>query len=113
LLSRHPYFWLARTFQGNAEGYRMSPTQKPAEARQFMRRADASNYIEDRYGIRCSKQTLAKLAVGGGGPLFRKAGRTPIYAPDDLDRWAQAQIGPAQRSTARREGSTAADEQDG
>ena len=32
--------------------------------------------------------------------MFRKAGRYPIYQPADLDRWAQARIGPVQRSTS-------------
>ena len=62
--------------------------------------AEAAAYVTDRYGFPCSRQWLAKLAVIGGGPVFRKAGRYPIYQPEDLDRWAQARIGPAQRSTS-------------
>jgi len=38
--------------------------------------------------------------VIGGGPMFRKAGRYPIYEPTELDRWAEARIGPQQRSTS-------------
>jgi hypothetical protein len=68
--------------------------------KRFLRRADAAAYVTDRYGFPCSRQWLAKLAVVGGGPVFRKAGRYPIYQPADLDRWAQARIGPAQRSTS-------------
>jgi len=67
--------------------------------KRYLRRADAAAYITDHYGFPCSRQWLAKLAVLGGGPVFRKAGRYPIYHPDDLDRWAQARIGPAQHST--------------
>jgi hypothetical protein len=66
----------------------------------FLGRADAAIYVTDRYGFPCSRQWLAKLAVVGGGPVFRKAGRYPIYKPDDLDRWAQARIGPVQHSTS-------------
>jgi hypothetical protein len=66
----------------------------------YLRRADAAAYVTDRYGFPCSRQWLAKLAVVGGGPVFRKAGRYPIYQPADLDRWAQARIGPVQRSTS-------------
>jgi hypothetical protein len=66
----------------------------------FLRRADAAAYVTGQYGFPCSRQWLAKLAVIGGGPVFRKAGRYPIYQLDDLDRWAQARIGPAQRSTS-------------
>ena len=65
--------------------------------RHFLRRSDAAAYITERYG---SRQWLAKLAVIGGGPLFRKAGRYPIYEPSELDRWAEARIGPPQRSTS-------------
>ena len=66
----------------------------------FLRRADAAAYVSERYGFPCSRQWLAKLAVVGGGPVFRKAGRYPIYQPVDLDRWAKARIGPALRSTS-------------
>jgi hypothetical protein len=61
---------------------------------------DAARYVSETYGFPCSRQWLAKLAVIGGGPLFRKAGRTPIYAPQDLDAWAKNRIGAPQRSTS-------------
>jgi hypothetical protein len=77
-----------------------SPPPAPERGRRFLRRADAAIYVTDRYGFPCSRQWLAKLAVVGGGPVFRKAGRYPIYQPDDLDRWAQARIGPVQHSTS-------------
>ena len=32
--------------------------------------------------------TLAKLAVLGGGPIFRRAGRMPLYSAADLDEFA-------------------------
>jgi hypothetical protein len=66
----------------------------------FLRRADAATYVTERYGFPCSRQWLAKLAVIGGGPVFRKAGRFPIYKPADLDTWARSRIGPAQTSTS-------------
>ncbi len=71
-----------------------------AEAVRFLRRSDAANYIQTTFGFSCSRQWLAKLAVTGGGPVYRKAGRTPIYAPADLDAWARARIGEPQRSTS-------------
>lgn len=37
--------------------------------------------------------TLAKLVVTGGGPRMHKAGRTPLYAASDLDRWACELLG--------------------
>lgn len=72
----------------------------PELGRRFLRRAEAALYVTGRYGFPCSRQWLAKLAVVGGGPVFRKAGRYPIYMPEDLDRWAQGRIGPALYSTA-------------
>ncbi|MER9142039.1 hypothetical protein NKH92_05025 [Mesorhizobium sp. M0871] len=66
----------------------------------FLRRAEAASYINSKFGFPCSKQWLAKLAVTGGGPVYRKAGRTPIYSPADLDAWAESRIGEARRSTS-------------
>ena len=67
---------------------------------QYLRRAEAAQYIQDTYGFPCSRQWLAKLAVVGGGPIYRKAGRTPIYSPRDLDQWAIGRIGGPRRSTS-------------
>lgn len=66
----------------------------------FLRRTDAATYVRAIWGIPCSSRWLAKLAVTGGGPLYRKAGRFPIYAPEDLDMWAQARIGAPRRSSS-------------
>lgn len=66
----------------------------------YFRRADAANYVRETWGIPCSAKWLAKLAVVGGGPLYRKAGRFPIYSAPDLDRWAEARIGAPRRSTS-------------
>ncbi len=77
-----------------------------ADTTRYLRRADAAAYVTSRFGFSCSRQWLAKLAVTGGGPIYRKAGRTPIYAPADLDAWARARIGAPQRSTS--DGSTGA-----
>ena len=74
----------------------------------FLRRDEASNYLRTKFGLRCSKQTLAKLAVIGGGPVYRKAGVTPIYEPAELDLWAQTRIGPPQHSTSEKRNPRAA-----
>lgn len=75
-------------------------TLYPPRDNRYLRRSEAAAYVANHYGFPCSRQWLAKLAVIGDGPVFRKAGRYPIYRPEDLDRWAQARIGPAQRSTS-------------
>lgn len=66
-----------------------------------LRRDEASAYIRDHYRLPCSEKYLAKLAVVGGGPLFRKASRFPIYDIVDLDAWAQSRIGPKVTSTSQ------------
>lgn len=65
----------------------------------LLRRKPAAQYITDNY-FQSSPKTLAKLAVIGGGPPFRKAGRWPLYAEPDLDVWALGKIGPLVRSTS-------------
>jgi hypothetical protein len=66
----------------------------------LLRRTDASRYLAQTWGIGRSPATLAKYAVMGGGPLFYKAGRWPLYSAVDLDAWAQELIGEPVRSTA-------------
>lgn len=58
----------------------------------FLRRNDAASYLTETYGFPCSRAWLAKLASVGGGPVFRKAGRVPIYSQSDLDAWATARL---------------------
>ena len=66
----------------------------------YLRRTQAADYVRATWGTPCSQKWLAKLAVTGGGPIYRKAGKTPLYAPDDLDAWAQSRIGEPRRSTS-------------
>ena len=64
----------------------------------YLRREDAARYIRETWAMPCSPKWLAKLAVIGGGPVFRKAGRFPIYQAEDLDAWTQGRIGAPQDS---------------
>jgi hypothetical protein len=66
----------------------------------YLRREAAAKYIEGKWGVPCSSKTLAKYAVIGGGPIYSKFGRYPVYTADDLDAWAQARIGKPVRSTS-------------
>lgn len=65
-----------------------------------LRRQEASKYLHERYGISRKPATLAKLACVGGGPRFMRAKRIPLYAPADLDAWAEAILTPPAASTA-------------
>ena len=79
-----------------------------AEILEYRRRADAARYIRERYAMPCQPTWLAKLAVIGGGPPFRKAGRIPIYATEDLDTWAKGRLsGPVVSTSETRERGTA------
>ena len=66
----------------------------------FLRRTAASDYLRETHGLERAPSTLAKLAVIGGGPIFRRAGRIPLYTTDDLDAWAESLLGPPMRSTS-------------
>jgi hypothetical protein len=66
-----------------------------------LRRAEAAEYLKGRHGISRTVGTLAKLAVTGGGPAFRKIGqRVVLYDVEELDRWAASLLGEPMRSTS-------------
>ena len=68
--------------------------------RPLLRRPGASRYLLEAWGLQRAPATLAKLAVTGGGPSFHKAGRWPLYDPDELDAWACGLIGGPLASTS-------------
>ena len=65
-----------------------------------LRRIEASEYLKMEWGMSRTSKTLAKLAVVGGGPAFRKDGRLVLYEIDALDEWAREQLTESVRSTA-------------
>ena len=69
-------------------------------AAKYLRRVEAARHVRNTWGIPCSPNWLAKLAVVGGGPVFRKGGRYPLYLASDLDVWAAARIGAPRLSTS-------------
>jgi hypothetical protein len=72
----------------------------PLVPSRLLRRAEAAEYVNGKWGYPCSPKTLAKYAVIGGGPCFRKAGRFPLYHPDDLDRWVGGKLSDVVTSTS-------------
>jgi hypothetical protein len=66
----------------------------------FLRRKAASQYLDETWGVIRSPSTLAKYAVIGGGPVFRRDSRFPLYSPDDLDKWAASKLSTPMRSTS-------------
>lgn len=69
-------------------------------SRRYLRRELAARYVRERWGLPCEPSWLAKLAVTGGGPIFRKAGRFPVYEVSALDSWADARLSAPMRSTS-------------
>jgi hypothetical protein len=64
-------------------------------------RNGASDYLMERYGISRTPGTLAKLAVIGGGPKFRKIGsRQVLYDVTELDAWAASVLSEPMGSTS-------------
>jgi hypothetical protein len=66
----------------------------------YLRRKPAASYLNDGWGVPTAASTLAKLAVTGGGPAFHSAGRIPLYAITELDRYAEQKLGRPRRSTS-------------
>lgn len=65
-----------------------------------LRRPEASEYLELAHGLTIAPATLAKLVSVGGGPGFQKAGRSPLYPKDELDRWAVERLGKILRNSS-------------
>lgn len=61
---------------------------------------EASRLLANEFGISCQPTTLMKLRHTGGGPVFYKAGRFPLYAETDVRAWAATKISPRVASTS-------------
>jgi hypothetical protein len=66
----------------------------------FLRRRQASTYLRETYGLDRAPATLAKDAVIGGGPIFRRINRVPLYSTNDLDEWVASRLSEPMRSTS-------------
>jgi hypothetical protein len=67
---------------------------------EYLRRKSAAQYVREHWGVPCSPNTLAKLATIGGGPVFQRSGRIPLYTSDNLDRWVESKLSKPMRSTS-------------
>ena len=52
-------------------------------------RKGAAAFLE-LHGYKVAPATLAKLASIGGGPVYRRFGRKPLYTSSDLLEWAES-----------------------
>jgi hypothetical protein len=81
---------------------------RAVDQEQLLSRVEASQYLSGNWHIPTSVALLAKLAVTGGGPEYRKAGRTPLYPQDALDSYARSKLSRRIRSTAELRGADVA-----
>lgn len=70
------------------------------EPNRYLRRKAASKYLLEIHGVVRAPSTLAKYAVLGGGPIFRRIGRDPVYTPGHLDEWVASKLSGPMRSTS-------------
>ena len=70
------------------------------EQPKYLRRSEAADFL-CKMGVPCTRNTLAKMAVVGGGPLFRKLGSIPLYTPGDLEDWVASKLTKPVNSTAQ------------
>ncbi|GFZ86667.1 hypothetical protein GCM10011497_14920 [Elstera cyanobacteriorum] len=68
----------------------------------YLRRADASKLLLDKFGLQVAPATLAKLAVTGDGPPYHLWQNRAVYDRSDLCQWAIGKLGPKLNSTADR-----------
>jgi hypothetical protein len=61
-------------------------------ATRYLRRKPAAHYTNDTYGFGTPSSFAQYASRGDGGPVFRYAGRIPVYAIEDLDAWALAKL---------------------
>ena len=65
----------------------------------LLRREQAAEYVQAKYGF-CTKRSLAKYATVGGGPLMIYVGRKPFYTPEALENWVRAKMSDPVASTS-------------
>lgn len=67
---------------------------------EFLRREEAAQYLQHTYRLHTTTKTLTKLACTGGGPVYQKFGRMPLYKTAWLDEWVAANLsGPVTQSS--------------
>lgn len=66
---------------------------------QVLTRQKAAQYLEAQ-GIRSSRSSLARAAMGGYGPQYVLIGRAAYYKTAWLDQWLEAQMVPHSHSLA-------------
>jgi hypothetical protein len=63
-------------------------------------RAQAAQFIRERFNVQITETALALLVTNGGGPRFRRFGRRVYYQVADLREWVTAGLSEAYVSSA-------------
>jgi hypothetical protein len=69
---------------------------------QLLRRQQASEYLQEVWGLQRATTTLAKDAVQGVGPPFHYIEDYPYYLPKELDAWVKSLLSKPTRLTRKR-----------
>ena len=78
---------------------------------EWLRRAEASEYLRTVHGVVAAPATLANWATRGGGPRYTRQGqRLTAYHRDDLDAWAATRMSRRVASTSELRAATAKSE---
>jgi hypothetical protein len=56
------------------------------------RRAEASTYLLEKWGLSYTPATLANMARKGTGPTYRLRGNLAYYPNEGLDAWAEPRV---------------------
>jgi hypothetical protein len=67
-----------------------------------LRTDEAAFYLTYGRGDPICPGELANRRVNGGGPMFHKAGRWPVYTITALDKYAEKRLSPEMKTTSSR-----------
>jgi hypothetical protein len=73
--------------------------QQKSKERRYSRR-EAAQWLTDN-GYRTAEASLAKLASVGGGPVFEKFGRKPLYTEAGLLAWVASRTTRPRQNTSQ------------
>ena len=74
------------------EGQRAAAPLLPCNEEQTLSRAEATEYLRERWGLCYRRRTLVIYAARGTGPEFFRLGARAVYTSRALDSWAKSKI---------------------
>ncbi len=61
------------------------------EHQKYMSREKVAEYVTS-FGLPLTKGTLQKWATVGGGPPYKRFGRSTVYLKEDVDAWIKRKL---------------------